>query len=360
MSAALETIRPAEAAEIRVREAGAEDATRWDAFVAAAPEGTFFHRFGWGGVIERTYGHKPRFLLAEQDGRVVGVAPLTHVKTMLFGASLIATAFTIGGGIAAESEEARRALAAEAAKLGESLGVDYVEMRSETAALPEWKTKEGVYAVFRGPIPADEDENLKLIPRKKRADVRKGVKAAGEGAIVAEPNADISTVYALYAESVRNLGTPVFPEKLLHEIGAAFGDDVEFSVVAKDGKPLAGLVTFFHGATALPYYGGALPEARAAHAYDYLYWSLMRRASARGCAVFDFGRSKFGTGAFDYKKFWGFEPTPLAYQYHLVKADAVPDVNPNNPKYAAFVAAWKKMPTVVSNRLGPFLARQLA
>ncbi|MEL6364626.1 MAG: FemAB family XrtA/PEP-CTERM system-associated protein [Pseudomonadota bacterium] len=360
MSAALETVPTAADPSVSVRQATAADAARWDAFVLSSDEATFFHRFGWGGVIERTYGHKPRFLIAEADGEVVGVAPLVHVKTMLFGSALIATAFTVGGGLAAASQPARAALAIEAAKLGDSLGVDYVELRSETASLPEWKTKEGVYAVFRGPIPENEDENLKLVPRKKRADVRKGIKAAGEGAIIAEANASVSTVYHLYAESVRNLGTPVFPEKLLHEIAAAFSDDVEFSVVSKEGQPLAGLVTFFHRETALPYYGGALPAARAAHAYDYLYWSLMRRASARGATEFDFGRSKIGTGAYDYKKFWGFEATPLQYQYHLVKADAVPDVNPNNPKYAVFVSAWKKLPTAVSTRLGPFLARQLA
>ena len=109
----------------------------------------------------------------------------------------------------------------------------------------------------------------------------------------------------------------------------------------------------------MPYFGGAVPAARPVHAYDLLYWSLMRRAVARGAAVFDFGRSKLGTGAFDYKRFWGFEPTPLEYQYHLVRAKAVPDVNPLNPKYSRVVAAWRRLPLPVANRLGPLLARQL-
>jgi len=346
-------------ARIEVREATDADRDRWDAFVASSAEGSFFHRYGWADVVSITYGHKPRFLIAEEGGRIVGVAPFVHVRTMLFGSALIATAFTVGGGIAASSDGARSALANAGAKLGEALKVDYVELRSEDAAIDGWPAKNDVYAVFRGPIDPDEDANLKAIPRKKRADVRKGVKAAADGAIEADADADIDVVYDLYARSVRDLGTPVFPKAYLHALAAAFPGDVEFSVVRKDGAPLAGLVTFFHAETALPYYGGALPEARAAHAYDYLYWSLMRRAAARGCRTFDFGRSKFGTGAFDYKKWWGFEPKPLAYQYHLVGADRLPDVNPNNPKYALFVRAWKTLPGPVARAVGPFLARQL-
>ena len=45
-----------------------------------------------------------------------------------------------------------------------------------------------------------------------------------------------------------------------------------------------------------------------------MYWELMRRACERGLKVFDFGRSKRGTGSFDFKKNWGFEATPLVYE----------------------------------------------
>jgi FemAB-related protein (PEP-CTERM system-associated) len=122
---------------------------------------------------------------------------------------------------------------------------------------------------------------------------------------------------------------------------------------------LAALLSFYFKDQVMPYYGGAVPAARPSHAYDLLYWSLMRRAVGRGARVFDFGRSKVGSGAFDYKRFWGFEPTPLAYQYCLVRARTVPDVNPLNPKYRHMVAIWRRLPLPVANRLGPLLARQL-
>ena len=49
---------------------------------------------------------------------------------------------------------------------------------------------------------------MNAIPRKQRAMVRKGIKAG----LVGEVDDDIEHLYRAYSESVRNLGTPVFPK----------------------------------------------------------------------------------------------------------------------------------------------------
>jgi FemAB-related protein (PEP-CTERM system-associated) len=110
----------------------------------------------------------------------------------------------------------------------------------------------------------------------------------------------------------------------------------------------------------LPYYGGGTAEAREVSANDFMYWEVMRRAGReRGAKSFDFGRSKAGTGAFAYKRNWGFEETPLHYCYKLAEGAKIPDNNPNNPKYKLFIALWKKLPLPVANILGPPLVRGL-
>lgn len=342
-----------EALEIRV--AAEADRARWDAFVESCPEATFFHRFGWSRVVGTAHGHRTWFLLAERGGAIEGVLPLVLVTSPIFGKSLISTGFTVGGGIAAVGDEARRHLAQRAAEIGRSQAVDYVELRSEEAGLADWLTKEGTYAVFRRALSPDDEENLKAIPRKKRADVRKAIKSD----LTVETGAPLDEVYALYAESLRNHGTPVFSQRFAEAILEEFPDETELSLIRKDGEGLASLVTFYFRDQVLPYFAGATPAARPHHAFDYLYWTLMQRAAARGVAVFDFGRSKVGTGSYDYKKFWGFEPTPLSYQYHLVRAQELPDVNPLNPKYRLMVRTWQHMPLWLSRRVGPLLARQL-
>ena len=109
----------------------------------------------------------------------------------------------------------------------------------------------------------------------------------------------------------------------------------------------------------LPYYAGDLAEARDLAANDFKYWELMRRSCEAGYTLFDYGRSKLGTGPYHFKKNWGFEPQPLYYENFLVRATEVPEVNPLNPKYRLFIAAWKRLPLPVANAVGPHIVKYL-
>jgi hypothetical protein len=75
--------------------------------------------------------------------------------------------------------------------------------------------------------------------------------------------------------------------------------------------------------------------------------------------LFDYGRSKHGTGSFDFKRNWGFEPQPLGYEYRLIRSARVPEVNPLNPKYRLAIKMWQRMPLSLANRIGPLIARNL-
>lgn len=341
---------------VTIHELTDTDEGLWEAFVESCPDATFFHRAGWRRVVTESYGYRSHYRYARRDGTVVGILPLVHVKTPLFGNALISTGFGVYGGVAARDEEAGRALAEDAAALGRELGVDYVELRHRSPAPAlDWPAKTGVYATFRRELIADEAAGLKAIPRKRRQDLQKSFKKG----LSVETDADIDAFYRIYAESLRDLGTPVFPKRFVVNLRREFGDAVEVAVVRGPDGPVASLVSFYFKNEVAPYYGGARPAARALHAFDYLYWDLMRRAVARGATIFDFGRSKFDTGPFKYKTLWGFEPEPLHYRYHLVRGKEIPDINPLNPKYRLFVSAWSRLPLPVANFVGPHIARQL-
>lgn len=341
-------------APVRVRAMGADEGPRWDAFVAACPQATFFHLAGWRRTVEEGLGHRTHFLLAERGGAVVGVLPLAHVRSRLFGNALISLPGCVYGGVAAADEGARRALTESACRLAEELRVDALEMRNRQPREPDWPRKD-LYVTFRKTISADPDANLKAIPRKQRAMVRKGIDAGLCGRTIDR----VDPFYAIYAESVRNLGTPVFPRRYFRVLHEVFGDACEIALVSHGGADVAGVMSFYFRDEVLPYYGGSRPAARDLKGNDFMYWDLMCRAAARGARLFDYGRSKQGTGSYSFKKNWGFEAEPLAYEYHLVRAGSVPEVNPNNPKYRYFIAAWKRLPLRVANAVGPLLARNL-
>ncbi|HYL32719.1 MAG TPA: FemAB family XrtA/PEP-CTERM system-associated protein [Stellaceae bacterium] len=334
------------------------DEAAWEAYVEHAPHATFFHRARWRHIVERTLGHATHYRCAWRGRDLVGILPLVHVKSRLFGDALISTAFATGGGIIADDDEAAGALADDATELGQRFAVDFVELR-QSAPLPlgaAWRAKTELYFGFERTLAASDADNLKAIPRKKRADLRKAI---DDGRLVVDANAPVETFFRIYAESLRNLGTPVLPLRFYGAIKETFGDAVEISTVNGPDGPSAALMSFYFKNRVLPYYGGAVPAARRLHAYDLMYWAQMQRAAACGVRVFDFGRSKRGTGSFDYKTYWGFEPMPLGYQYRLVKRADLPEINPLNPKYRLMVGTWQRLPLTLANRLGPLVARQI-
>ncbi len=338
-----------------VREFEDADAERWDAFVDGCPEATFFHRAGWRAVLTRAFNHRCIYLIAERGGEIEGVLPLAQVKSALFGNSLSSLPFCVYGGIAATSDDATLALREVACDHARTLNVDALEMRNLKITNSGWPTKD-LYFTFRKAIEPDNDVNLKAIPNKQRAMVRKGIKSG----LVSEEVEDSQRLYRVYSESVRNLGTPVFTSRYLQVLQQVFGTDCRILMIKDGDEDVAGVMSFYFRGEVLPYYGGSIARARSIKGCnDFMYWELMRRSAEEGLKSFDFGRSKSGTGPFKFKKNWGFTPEPLPYEYYLVGADDMPNINPTNPKYKFFVDNWKRLPLGVANLLGPMLAKNL-
>ncbi|MGE5492963.1 MAG: FemAB family XrtA/PEP-CTERM system-associated protein [Actinomycetota bacterium] len=333
----------------------AEGAAAWDAFVLGCGDATFFHRAGWQRVIGRVYGHRTYYLYAESPRGIEGVLPLAHVSSLLFGNALVSLPFAVYGGVAAVSPEAADALEYEARGLARRLGVDHLELRNTVRRHPDWPAQD-LYVTFRKEISPEEEANLLAIPRKQRAMVRKGM---GNG-LSSQVDADPDRFFALYADNVHRHGTPAMPKRYFRALMEEFGDAAEvLTVVDREGKPVSGVLSFYFRDEVLPYYAGDCEAARDLAANDFKYWELMRRASARGVKVFDYGRSKRGTGSYAFKKNWGFEPQPLHYEYCLYRRDAIPQNNPANAKYRLFIDAWRRMPIALANWLGPYIVRNL-
>ncbi|MEO3471541.1 FemAB family XrtA/PEP-CTERM system-associated protein [Roseomonas sp. CAU 1739] len=344
---------------VQIRDLDEHAAPAWDAFVRASPAATFFHLSPWARVIREAFGHATHYAYAEQDGAVVGVLPLARMRTRLFGDLLASTPFCVYGGAVAATPEAAEALAIHAIQMQERLGAPCLEFRRREVPDEGWQTRPPLYFTFRKPIAitGDEQEDLaRNIPRKQRAEVRKAV-ARG---LTAVTDGDIDRLHRIYAESVRNLGSPVFPRRYFRLLAEAFPGAHDVTTVLHEGRPVAAVLNFHFREEVLPYYGGGTRAARGLAANDLMYWEVMRRAGhERGATVFDFGRSKIDTGAFAFKKNWGFTPQELHYCYRLAPGAHVPENNPNNPKYRLLIAAWKRLPLAVANVIGPRLVRGL-
>jgi FemAB-related protein (PEP-CTERM system-associated) len=332
---------------IAVRKADlATEGARIDAFVAEHPDGTIFHRPQWSRAVERGCGQRAHCLVAERGGVPVGLLPLTEVRSPLFGNALVSAGFGTGGGILGDGAQAL----AEAAW---RLGCPSVELRG--GPVPDgWEPKTGTYANFARDLPRDSDALLASIPRRQRAEVRKAL----ESAMTTSAGSDRrhrDAHFRVYAESVRNFGTPVFPRALFEAALDEFGSDADVTLAWQDGRPLAALLNFYFKGAVHAYWGGGTAAARKARANELVQFDVMRRAIERGFTSADFGRSKIGTGPWSRKRLWGFEETPLNYAVR----GAGRELNPLNPRYRLQVAAWQRLPLWAANRIGPLIARGL-
>lgn len=339
---------------------------RWDEFVMAQPAGTFFHLSAWREILASSFGYEAMYLWVQKSGCVRGVLPLFLVKSLLFGRSLVAMPFGVYGGIIAADEHAGRMLLEEATRLARQNQVRFLELRGNphgefdvpahaNGSASSWSRKD-IYVTFVSEIDATDEANLARIPRKQRRMVRQGEKY-GLRAVFA--NDRLREFYDVYAESVRNLGTPVFGYAYFQNLVDVFGDNCKVLVIEHQSKVIAGVMAFFYRDQVLPYYGGALKKWMQLAPNDFMYWELMRYAAAQGYKIFDFGRSKEGTGSFNFKRHWGFEPKPLPYWCYSPNGQGIPDTSPLNPKLQWAIRIWRGLPLRVTKSLGPHIVRHI-
>ena len=331
-----------------------------DYFVRAHPHGTPFHLPAWLRAVEQGTGNRALVLVAECGEAVTGLLPLNEIHSPIFGRLLASTGFAVDGGLLlAEGEDGADLLAA-AERLAVSHSCPTIELRGGPVSDTRegWALRTQSHCGFVAPLAADDDAQLTAVPRKQRAEVRKSLAndltvEVGNGPQLRAEH------YAVYAESVRNLGTPVFPRPLFKAVLDAFGDEADILTVRDEGRAVASVLSLYWRGAVMPYWGGGTLDARRLRANDRMYYELMLHARRRGCDRFDFGRSKTNSGAYHFKRNWGFTPEPLSYAVWTAPGADKRDADPTSAKHKAQIALWQKLPLPIANRLGPWIARGL-
>jgi FemAB-related protein (PEP-CTERM system-associated) len=331
----------------------------WDAYVRAHPQGTLFHLSAWQRAIGSAFGHRPFHLAVEdpESGRSCGVLPLFLVRSRIFGRMLISTPQAAYGGILADGPEIAGLLLERARELAFAQRVRFLELRNfENDTADPALLKKDLYVTFRQELWRDPEKNYLAIPRKTRAVIREGQRAGLDFRV---DEAGVDAFYAVYSRNVRQLGTPAFSKRLFVRSLEEFGSDAKIFSVHYRSQVVAAVVTFFYRDEILPYYGGALEAYRELGVSTFLYWMLMRYGCDKGFRLYDFGRSKKGTGSYSFKKHWGMTVSELPYRYLLVRQQSMPDTSPLNPKFSLWIRIWRRLPLPVTNTLGPLVSRHL-
>ena len=339
---------------VHIRSLTPEMDQAWDNFVSSRNTGTLFHLTKWKRAVETTFGYQSCYLYAERAGEITAVAPVFLVSNWIMGRCLVSVPLAVYGGICAADDESEAALVEHLKELARIQDIEFLELRCRRITnLTEFSAIQR-YATFTTELSPDPEVDLKRLPRDTRYMIRKGTKA---GLRCEHGLHQLDVFYKLFSQSMRRLGTPVFPQSLFVNLIREFRTSIDLLVIYSGAQPVTGVFSFFYGDTILPYYAGAGPGANALAANNFMYWELMKHAARQGMRYFDFGRSKKGTGSYAFKTQWNAQVESLNYQVHLVRRKNLPNFSPVNPKFELAARLWSRMPLRLTTWIGPRVVR---
>ena len=345
------------------------DPTAWDAYVSGHFRATLYHLSGWLRVIRKTYGHSVYSLAAVEanEGRIIGILPLVHMKHPMFGNSLVSMPFFDMGGILADSPAAEQYLLDQALILSRQLGATGIELR-HTTPINSISDKSQLQSKSDGKpvqyrtlthkvrmlidLPGSSEALMKTLRSKLRSQINRPIK---DGLQVKSGGAElVDDFYGVFLENMRDLGSPVHAKQLIENVVAEFPDRSRIFLVHKDGQTLAAALTVGFNETLENPWASALRRFSRWSPNMLLYWGMLAYAADHGFARFDFGRSTPGEGTFKFKEQWGSRPEPLHW-YLMGWCSAGSDnadVQVSRP-FEIAAKVWKRLPIAVTRIIGP-------
>jgi FemAB-related protein (PEP-CTERM system-associated) len=329
----------------------------WSEYLVARPDATIYNDVRWGQVMAAAYGNRVYYLTAAREGRTVGVLQLVAQKSLLFGSHLCSLPYFDTAGVLADDEDAANAILAEARSLMAELGAGWVELR-QAAPLPGDAPARTDKVTLSLPLPPEPEALWKALDAKVRNQVRKGQREnlkVDEGAAELLPD-----FYAVYARTMRDLGSPPHHKRFFRLITEHFGQAVQVFVVRADDRPLAASMTLADSQGIRVPWAGNDWRARQSCANMLLYWSMLEDACRRQAPCFDFGRSTRNSGTYRFKVQWGAKEVPLYWFYILRPGDEIPDLRPESAKYRLATTLWRRLPLSLACLIGPRIIARLS
>lgn len=354
-SVAVATLSEQPSHDIGITRLGADGENAWNDYVDRHPLATSAHAAQWKRLIERVFGKRCHYLQAVTRGQIVGVLPLVHMRSHLFGNFMVSVPYVNYGGVLADSPEIAELLLREASGLAANLGAGSVEYREQDQRPGDAPCRTDKVAMILD-LPETEEALAKQLGSKLRSQIKRPQRENPEARIGREELLD--DFYEVFARNMRDLGTPVYSRALFRNVLREF-ESAYLVVIFLQGRPVsAAFLLGYRGMLEVPW-ASTIEEVNPLSMNMLLYWEVLRSAVARGYRRFDFGRSTVDAGTYRFKRQWGAEPKQLYWYYDLVNGGQMPNLKPDNPKYQLVIRAWQKLPLMLANVIGPHLVRHL-
>jgi serine/alanine adding enzyme len=328
----------------------------WQRFVEASPQATLAHLLGWRNVVQKTYHHTPYYLMSLDGHAIKGVLPLFFIRSPLFGRLLVTAPYLSYGGLIEDHESAGAALVERARQLAREQKAKYLELRGLERVGRGLVLKEK-YCTFLLSLDVGPDV---LWKRFEGGRVRTAVRKALNSGLIVERGLHLQESLAeVMSRHMRDLGTPFHRLSFYQCIAEELPHHSEILMAKYNGRYIGAVLLVSCKDTIYWLHGAGLREYRSLAPVSLLVWEAIRSSCERGFAYFDFGRSRWDSGTFFFKRQWRAQPVPLYYEYHLTSGGNIPDMDPTNASFRWAIAFWKRLPMFAAKALGPWIIRDL-
>jgi serine/alanine adding enzyme len=328
----------------------------WDQYVTVHPNASLYHDSRWASLIHGCFNHKVYSLVSEGRTGLTGILPLVYLESRIFGKALVSMPYFNYGGLLADDHVAAEQLISAALTLKHELGADYIELRQTNPVPGGWPTRSHKVLMLL-PLPADADMLWTSFKTKLRTRVRRAEK---EGFVLDWGKQELlDDYYKVFAENMRDLGTPVYPKKFFRAILDTFPQNAHIVVLRRRKECItAGFLLSHRDKMEVPW-SSSLRRFNYLSPNMQLYWHILRQSIIMGFKTFDFGRSTRDSGTYVFKEQWGAAPHEAFWVYPGKEVGDLPDHSPQSKKYLWATRVWQKLPLSLTNRLGPLIVKDI-
>lgn len=341
-----------------IRQVESKDNVAWDEFVKESQSGTFFHMYNWLEVISKSYGHKSFSLIAEENSNIIGILPLVLIKSRVFGTKLVSTPYAPNGGPISNNCTVEKALVKEAINISNKLNVDYFEMRSSLSCENnefDFKSDSLKVSSFLNLDSNPELVLMQTLNRNKRKSIYKSLK----NNLSYEWTTDTSDFYRIFAENMKDLGSPFHSILFFDNIIKYFPSNSKVLVVKADSKVIYSAFYLFYKDKMINSWSSSVKEKRDLYPTDFGIWKAIEFGCKNGYKYYDFGRSQKDSSNYEFKRRWSATSEDLDYNYFLVKSSKIPNTTSSSKKRQIFASVWRKVPMPIVSVIGPILRKKV-
>jgi FemAB-related protein (PEP-CTERM system-associated) len=311
-------------------------------------------------LAREVFRHAAFFLEARDgSGALKGILPIVQQKSLLLGNFATSVPFFNYGGALAEESAVAQALMEEGAKLAQQRGCAYIEYRDAQQMPGSWNVRTDKVSMILE-LPSTFAELSKRLGSKLRSQAKRADRE--------EPNVQIGAMelldsfYGVFAQNMRDLGTPVYPKKFFAAILRRFPDNTKLIVITSRGVPAAAaFLVIANGKAEIPW-ASCRADMKPLGFNMKLYWEVLQHVCELKCTSFDFGRSTINAGTYNFKKQWGAQPVQL-YWHRWERSpkrhsQAQNDEEATGLMYYA-TQVWRRLPLPIANTVGPWVSPDL-